>query len=245
VGLRRGTRYPEKRVIVLAHYDTESATPGADDNASGVAAMLELARVFQPLVFEKSIQFVGVSLEELKWGVRPQDARVNRTDLLIARGSQALAAYAQANAWDIQGVVNLEGIAFAGDSIAQETPRGMPVDLPQVGNFIAIVGNDHSKELVEGFVRSIERYHIPLPYLPLVVPGNGQVLPDTRRSDHAPFWDLGYKAIMVTDTANFRTPHYHQASDTLETLNLDFAAQVCRASGGFGVEMAGLVDAQQ
>jgi hypothetical protein len=63
--------------------------------------------------------------------------------------------------------------------------------------------------------------------MPLIVPGNGEILPDTRRSDRAPFWDAGYKAIMLTDTANFRTPHYHQPSDTLETLNLDFAANVC------------------
>jgi hypothetical protein len=80
-----------------------------------------------------------------------------------------------------------------------------------------------------------------LPYFPLVVPGNGEILPDTRRSDHAPFWDLGYKAIMVTDTANFRTPHYHQTSDTLDTLNLDFAVNVCRATAGLIMELAGII----
>jgi len=245
IGLRRGIRYPEKRLIVLAHYDTESATPGANDNASGVAAMLELARVFQSLVFEASIQFVGVSLEELKWGVKPQDVVLDKPNGEgLLRGSQALTAHARANAWDIQGVINFEEIAFAGDSIVQQTPLGMPFELPKVGNFIAVVGNDNSVELIKGFIKSIEFYHIPLPYIPLVIPGNGEVLPDTRRSDHAPFWDAGYKAIMVTDTANFRTPHYHQASDTLETLNLDFAAEVCRAAGGLVIDMAGLVDTQ-
>jgi Zn-dependent M28 family amino/carboxypeptidase len=244
IGLRRGTRYPDERVIVLAHYDTVPETPGANDNASGVAAMLELARVFQSLAFEASVLFVGVNLEEKKWGVKGQRARLAGTDHTLARGSKALAAHARANAWDIRGVITFDEIAYAGDSVAQRTPEGMPFELPQVGNFVGIIGNDHSKEWVEGFVHAIERYHIPLPCVPLVVPGNGQVLLDTRRSDHARFWDVGYKAIVVNDTVNYRTPHYHKASDTLETLNLDFATRVCRASGGLVIDMAGLADAQ-
>jgi hypothetical protein len=62
----------------------------------------------------------------------------------------------------------------------------------------------------------------------LAIPSRGHLLPDTRRSDHAPFWDLGYPAIMVTDTAELRNPHYHAASDRLETLDLDFLTAVCR-----------------
>ena len=244
IGLRRGSLYPEKRVVVLAHYDTMPETPGANDNASGVAAMLELARVFQHLVFEASILFIGVSLEESKWGSKQQDAILDKTSTAILRGSRALAAHAKANMWDILGLIDFEEIAFASDSIIQETINGLPFDLPKVGNFIGVIGNDNSAELVKGFIKSIESNHISLPYVPLVVPGNGEVIPDTRRSDHAPFWDLGYKAIMVTDTANLRTPHYHQASDTLETLNLDFAAEVCRAAGGLVIDMAGLADAQ-
>jgi hypothetical protein len=67
-----------------------------------------------------------------------------------------------------------------------------------------------------------------LPLIPLIVPGRGEQLPDTRRSDHAAFWDEDYPAIMLTDTANFRNPHYHRATDTLETLNLEFIEQVTR-----------------
>ena len=243
LGLHRGTHQPEKRILVLAHYDTERTTPGANDNASGVAAVLELARVFQPLVFKASILFVGVSLEELKPGVQPQDADRDKANPGSTRGSRALAAHAKANAWDIQGVINFEEIAFAGDTIAQKTPPGIPLKLPEIGNFIAIVGNDRSAALVDGFIQSIERSHISLPCVPLIVPANGEALPDTRRSDHAPFWDAGYKALMLTDTANFRTPHYHQPSDTLETLNLHFAANVCRAAGGLVIELAGLLEA--
>lgn len=244
LGLHQGTRYPGKKVIVLAHYDTEPGTPGANDNASGIAAMLELARVCQPLTFEASILFAGVTLEEIKWGVKPEEVRFDQSITAIARGSQALAAYARANTWDIQGVIDLEEIAFAGDSVIQKTPTGMPVNLPEAGNFIGVIGNDHSAGLVKGFNESIVRNHIPLPLVPLIVPGNGEALPDTRRSDHAPFWDAGYKAIMITDTANFRTPHYHHASDTLETLNLVFAADVCRATTGLVLTLAGLVESQ-
>jgi hypothetical protein len=230
LGIHRGTRQPETYVIVLAHFDSELETPGANDNASGVAAVLELARVLRPLSFDKSIIFAGVNLEENK---------LHKPGAPIARGSRALAEYAQANAWSIEGVIDLEEIAFASDSVAQAAPP-MPIDLPKIGNFIGIVGNENSAEMVHGFIKSVEQNRIPLPYFPLVVPGNGEILPDTRRSDHAPFWDFGYKAIMITDTADFRTPHYHKTSDTLETLNLDFAANVCRATGGLIFEMAGI-----
>jgi len=101
-----------------------------------------------------------------------------------------------------------------------------------------VVGNQHSANLVQGFIKSIEQNEIALPYFPFVVPGNGEILPDTRRSDHAPFWDLGYKATIVTDTANFRMPYYHQVSDTLETINLEFAANVCRATAGLLINLA-------
>jgi Zn-dependent M28 family amino/carboxypeptidase len=244
LGLRRGIRYSNRYLLVLAHFDTEQDTPGANDNASGVAAMLELARVTQTLIFEGNILFIGANLEELKCGVNPEEVDLNAVDLPIARGSQKLVEFVKNNAWDIQGVINFEEIAYAGDSVAQITPKGAPFTLPPVGNFIAVIGNTASTELLKGFISSIERNQILLPYVPLIVPENGQAFPDTRRSDHAPFWDAGYRAIMLTDTANFRTPHYHRPSDTLETLNLQFAAEVCRAAAGLVLDLAGLVDQQ-
>jgi hypothetical protein len=77
-----------------------------------------------------------------------------------------------------------------------------------------------------------------LPHITLTVPGNGEGLPDSRRSDHAPFWDQGYRAIMVTDTTNFRNPHYHGPSDILETLNLEFATKVCCVTAKLIAELA-------
>ena len=101
-----------------------------------------------------------------------------------------------------------------------------------------MVGNEDSRRLVYGFVQAVERYQLSLPCLPIAVPGTGELLPDSRRSDHAPFWDHGYQAIMITDTTNFRSPHYHLPGDKLETLNLQFAAKVCRATGGLILEIA-------
>lgn len=232
LGLRPGTKQPEKKVIVMAHFDTVAISPGADDNASGVAAMLELARVLKDCQFEKSLLFTGVNLEEQKVDGQPESP--------FMRGSKALAETAREQGWEIEGVVNFETIAYAGADILQRAPENLPFELPKVGNFIAVIGNEISAEMVQRYTGVIEQFHIPLPYLPLVVPGKGEALPDTRRSDHAVFWDMGVPAIMLTDTANFRTPYYHQASDTLDTLNLSFAAEVCRAGAGLVCQMAGV-----
>lgn len=228
-----GRGRPEERMMVLAHFDTVKDSPGADDNASGVAAMLELARVLRPFRFECSLQFVAVNLEERG----PEGSEHNR----ITRGSLALARHARKNGWRIVGVADLEAIAYAGEDIPQKAPAGLPIEFRPVGDFIAVVGNEASRELVEGFMGAIQRYQVPLPCLPLVVPSRGEMIPDTRRSDHAPFWDNDYPAIMITDTANFRSPHYHMPSDTLETLNLAFVRHVAQATGGLAVDMAGLV----
>jgi len=230
IAWKPGTLRPERLLLVIAHYDTVSTSPGADDNASGVALLLELATILRPLRSELSILFVGVNLEENKWENDPGDSGL--------RGSRALARYAMSSGWEIEGVVVLESVAFADDYVVQNAPPGLPVQVPEQGNFIAVVGNDDSATLVRGFELAIERYQLALPCQSLLVPGCGELFPDTRRSDHAPFWDLGYRAIMVTDTTNFRSPHYHRPSDTLETLNLDFAAQVCRATAGLVMETA-------
>jgi len=225
IATRRGVSLPDERVCVIAHYDTVAGSPGADDNASGCAVLLELARLMKEHSFERTIQFMGVCLEE------NQQEGEHGTGL---RGSSALAAYARANGWTIAGVVVLESVAYAGDNVVQSAPPGVPFAIPEAGNFIAVVGNEVSRGMVQAFCSNAGH----LAVVPLVVPGNGEMLPDTRRSDHAPFWDQGYPAIMVTDTTNFRSPHYHQPTDTLETLNLLFAADVCRATGGLVVEMA-------
>jgi Zn-dependent M28 family amino/carboxypeptidase len=214
---------------VLAHYDTVAGSPGADDNASGVAVLLEIATLLAHLSFERTIHIIAVTLEENEHADDPDSG---------TRGSSVLAAYVRKNGWDIEGIVVLESVAYAGDDVVQTTPPGVPVAVPERGNFIALVANERSRELVDGFVRVIDRQRIDLPHVSLIVPANGEIVPDSRRSDHAPFWDEGYRAVMVTDTTNFRNPHYHCSSDTLDTLNLEFAAKVCSVTAGLLTDLA-------
>jgi Zn-dependent M28 family amino/carboxypeptidase len=216
--------------MVVAHYDTVPASPGADDNASGVAVLLELATILEPVQYDRTVQFIAVNLEE-----HQSEGPMEETALF---GSRALATHAREQGWEIEGVVVLETIAYAGETIVQKAPEALPIELPEFGDFIAIVGNEASAGLVGAFVQATERYQIPLPVVPLVVPGRGEILPDTRRSDHSAFWDQGYRAVMVTDTADFRNPHYHQPTDTLDTLNLPFAARVCRLVGGVVLDVS-------
>lgn len=231
IATRSGVLHPEQRVLVLAHFDTVADTPGADDNASGVALLLELAEILQPYRFERTIHLIGVNLEE---------NRLEGDSESGTRGSLALARHVRNLGWEIEGVVVLESVAFASDSLLQSYPAGVALPIPGKADFIAVVGNQNSLDLVQGFARAIEKYRIDLPHVCMALPGNGETLPDSRRSDHAPFWDLGYKAVMITDTTNFRSPHYHGPGDRLETLDLDFASKVCRATGGLLVEMAAL-----
>lgn len=230
IATRCGLQRPHERIAVLAHYDTVAGSPGADDNASGVAVMLETARVLAPFRCERTLHFIGVSLEENAHDSEPCSG---------TRGSRALAAHARESGLNIAGVVVLESVAYAGDHVVQTIPPGIAIPVPEAGNFVAVIGNERSRELLDAFVRAVERYGNGLPHVALAVPGNGEALPDSRRSDHAPFWDEGFRAIMVTDTTNFRSPHYHRPSDTLATLNLEFAAQVCCATAGVILEMAG------
>lgn len=236
IATRRGRLYPKRRLLVLAHYDTVSNSPGADDNASGVAALLEIATVLSALSMEKTVQLVAVNLEE------NADEAVSGSGL---RGSRALAARAKDEGWEIDGVLVLESVAFASDSALQTVPAGLPLEVPSRGNFLAAIGNESSNALLQGFSQAAKRHAAALPVVPLAVPGNGEMLRDTRRSDHAPFWDHGFPALMLTDTTNFRNPHYHEPSDTLDTLNLSFAAEVCRATAGCLMDLAGGVEERE
>jgi hypothetical protein len=219
IGTLPGTMCPDASFVVGAHYDTVGGSPGADDNASGVAAMLEIARLLSTQSFQPSVQFVGFSFEE---------------DGLV--GSQQMAVQAKAAGKDILGMLSLEMIGYTCDEPGcQLYPVPIP-GAPDIGNFIALVANTNSDPLLQTFLGAASASVPWLPLLQLVVPGNGESIPDTRRSDHAPFWDQGYEALMVTDTANFRNPNYHQTSDTLSTLDLNFAASV--ASAGLAAVVA-------
>ena len=209
IGTLRGRRETPS-LIVAAHYDTVQGSPGADDNASGLVVLLDVARRLGDATLERSVRFIAFCLEE--------------QDLL---GSLAYASHLRATGQEILGAIVLECVGYARDQEgSQQIPPGVPVQVPTVGNFIAVVGNASSAELTEMIERVAKPY---VPVASLVVPGNGELVADTRRSDHAAFWQYGYPAVMLTDTANFRNPHYHQSTDALGTLNLDFMTSVADA----------------
>jgi Zn-dependent M28 family amino/carboxypeptidase len=197
-------------LILAAHYDTVIGSPGADDNASGLVVLLEVARRLKQTVLTRPVQFIAFCLEE--------------EDLL---GSRAYVAHLTETGQSIHGAIVLECVGYASDREgSQRTPPGIPVAVPSIGNFLALIGNQTSASLTTALTQAMAS---SIPIVPLIVPGNGEQLPDTRRSDHTAFWEQGFAGVMVTDTANFRNPHYHRSTDTVDTLNLKFLASVTDA----------------
>lgn len=199
--------HPAPPLMLAAHFDTVEGSPGADDNASALAVMLHVAYQVKHLKLGRPIWFIAFNLEE--------------ENLL---GSQAYTSLLRKSSATIHGAIVLECVGYASHHAnSQKIPPGVPIAVPTTGNFLAVIGNERSQSLTSSVAQAMKSH---LPIVPLVVPGNGEKLPDTRRSDHTSFWEQGFPAVMLTDTANFRNPHYHRPTDTLETLNLDFIASV-------------------
>ncbi|HXG49982.1 MAG TPA: M28 family peptidase [candidate division Zixibacteria bacterium] len=214
IGRREG-RPGSPLVIVGAHFDTVEGTPGADDNASGVAVLLEVARVLGREAGGPELLFCAFNLEELN---------------MI--GSTHMARRLKRAGVKVDAMISLEMVGYT-DSRAgsQKYPPGLSWFYPDRGDFIGLVANWSSAGLLRKVAREMRRIR-GLPVETLSVPGTGGLLPAVRLSDHSPFWDLGYPALLVTDTSFYRNPHYHAASDTLETLDLDFMARVAEAIAG-------------
>ncbi len=196
-------------ILVGAHYDTVPGSPGADDNASGVAVLLTLAALLSAHPPRRSIHLVAFDLEE--YGLV---------------GSTVCAEKWKSQQRPLHLMLSLEMLGYF--SSAPQSQQ-YPLDLlsriyPSTGDFIALIGNLASVPKMVSIKRFLRRAQMPCQWLPIV--NRGQQLPDTRRSDHAPFWDAGYPAVLVTDTANLRNPHYHSASDRLDTLDIDLMAKV-------------------
>ncbi len=216
----RGHDAPSAPLLLAAHYDTVEGSPGADDNASALAVLLNVAWRLRGMDRSREVHFVGFCLEEAG---------------LI--GSRAYAAELRAAKRDLAGALVLECVGFASDQEGSQTvPPGIPITVPTVGNFLAIVGNTASASLTDSVTQAAAPH---LPVVPLVIPENGDRLPDTRRSDHAAFWDHGFPAVMLTDTADFRNPHYHRSTDRVETLNLAFLVKVVGAVTAVSGHLAG------
>ncbi|MBE9188710.1 M20/M25/M40 family metallo-hydrolase, partial [Microcoleus sp. LEGE 07076] len=208
--LGKGGKQENLPIVIGAHYDSVPGTPGADDNATGVAVLLELARnlALQPLKYP--VQLVAFDLEESGfWGSRHHAAKCKQQKQ------------------SIRLMISLEMLGYCNNTPnSQKYPAGLKYFYPNIGNFIALIGNLRTVPDMMNLSKNIRKVGQPCEWLP--VPNRGLIVPDTRRSDHVPFWDNGYPAIMVTDTANMRNPHYHQASDKIETLDLNFLAGVCQ-----------------
>lgn len=221
-----GPENPRRRYVVGAHYDSLAGTVGADDNASAVAVLLETARAIQALAcaqaFPVSVQFVAFALEEPPaYGTRYMGSRVR------ARNAKRAGER-------IDGMICLEMVGYTCREPGCQSypfPLGF-MNYPSTGDFIGIVGNFASRSLVRAMEQSFKK-NPALSVITLTVPLNGWPIPSVRLSDHAPFWDAGFPAVMVTDSAFYRNPYYHTVHDTMETLDFVFMAQLVQSLAAF------------
>lgn len=198
-------------VVIGAHYDTVYDCPGADDNTSGVAALLELARILKDSHPTRTVRFVAFVNEEPPWF---------QTDDM---GSLVYAEHAHKLKENIVAAISIETIGMYSDAEgSQQYPSGFKSLYPSKGNFIAFVGNLESRGLVRDAVRSF-RASTKFPSEGSAVPA---AIPGVGWSDHWSFWQESYPAIMVTDTAPFRNPNYHQPTDKADTLDYERMARV-------------------
>ena len=207
-------------ILIGAHYDAVPGTPGADDNATGIAALLELAAAFATNPPRYPIQLVAFDLEE---------CLVFERENYCLSGSTAYAGYLYEKKQPLRLMLSLEMLGYCDRS---KNSQQYPADFlkyfyPNQGDFIALVGNLKTLPDLLRLDRKIRNSGTPCRWL--TAPNNGNFINATRRSDHSPFWDRGYRAIMVTDTAFLRNPHYHQPSDTIDTLDLDFLTSVSQS----------------
>ena len=208
----KGEKPPEKVLVIGAHYDTVMGTPGADDNASGVAGLLELARLLSNRVFDKTIQLVAFTLEEPPFF---------RSGLM---GSQVYAKSLKQKGIDVEGMICLEMIGYFTDEAGSQL---YPVPFfrwmyPAKGNFIIIVSNIRSKN----FLRRVKSAFKKGTDLPVESLSAFPIVPGIDFSDHRSFWKFKYDAVMVTDTAFYRNPQYHGIGDIPEILDYERMAKV-------------------
>jgi len=197
----------DKRLIIGAHYDVCGEMQGADDNASGIAGLLECARLLS-LVKDKlnfRVDFVAYTLEEPPYFYTEK------------MGSYIHAKSLKDQDVTVIGMINFEMIGYFTDKPnSQSYPvASMRLVYPSAGDFIAVVGDMSSSALV-GSVAKYMQKHIKTVSLSLP-----QTMSDITRSDHMNYWKFGYNAVMITDTADFRNPNYHKKSDTIDTLNFE------------------------
>ena len=199
-------------IIVGAHYDSVFDCPAANDNGSGVAAVLEIARLLKTEQLKRTVRFVAFTNEEPPFF---------RTEQM---GSFQYAQLCQQNKDKITAMLSLETIGYYTDRPnSQQFPHSiMRLLYPTTGNFLSFISNLQSRSLLDkaiGYFRKTTKFPSQGVALPAIVPG-------IDFSDHRAFWQLGYPAIMITDTAHLRYPHYHETDDTPDKIDYDKLALV-------------------
>jgi hypothetical protein len=232
LGRKPGLWQEKNTIIVDAHFDAVANSPGADDNGSSLSAVLIASKILSDLNFEKTIQFIGFDKEE------------NGLVGSVYYVNNSIPMYQQTEA-----VLNMEMIGYYSDAPnSQQVPAGFaqlfPAAVDSINNggnqgiWLFAVGNTSSSALSFAF-DTIARNYVPnVKSLVMNVPGNGQIAQDLRRSDHAPFWDAGFKALMLTDGADFRNANYHTPGDSLGTLNFPFLVRNIKAITAVTAELA-------
>jgi aminopeptidase YwaD len=216
IGRRAGADPSLPPIVMGAHYDTVEDCPGANDNGSACASLLEIARVLGTESLERDVIYAFFAFEE-------EGLAGSRAWIESLAPSEA-----------IDSMISLETIGFTSEAEEQIPLSDSLLGLPTTGDFIGVFGSNRSTALVLDF---LEAAGIVAPDLPVYAAaidsnlGSDPFLQDLLRSDHAPFWSRGVPALMVTDTANLRDgDHYHQATDTAENLDFDFILRVARAA---------------
>ncbi len=211
-------------IVVGGHYDSADDAPGANDNGSGTAATLELARLLKQHTPKTTrIYLVAFVNEEAPfWGTADQGA-ARFADLLLQRGER------------VRGMLSLETLGWYDDKPgSQKYPTPFNWIYPDVGNFVAFVGMPGSRGWLHDVIEPFRRQA----HVPTIGGIAASFIPGISWSDHAPFADRGIPALMLTDTAPFRYPHYHRASDTPDKVNVEMLARITLALEGTLLELA-------
>lgn len=204
--------------VLGAHYDTVERSPGADDNASAVAALLCIAEALKSVELKADLILAAFTLEEYGYV-----------------GSRFFLEQALERGNLFSGMISLEMLGYRDFTPGSQSypPYVDAGARPNTGDFIAVVANEPSAPLANQVVHGLKLGTPDLPVETLVVPGDGSQFPEVQLSDHSPFWDRQIPAVMVTDTAFFRNPNYHKPEDTLDTLDLNFIEEVANGVAAF------------
>jgi uncharacterized membrane protein len=221
----RGREKQDEVIVIGAHYDTVWLTPGADDNASGIAGLLEIARALAGRRFAKTLRFIAFCNEEEPF---------YGTDEM---GSQLSAERSRNRGENIIAMFSLEMIGYYSDEPgSQRYPEAIRHFYPDRANFIAFVANLASRKMLHQAIARF-REQAAFPSEGMVAPE--WLVPDIRRSDNASYWKFNYPATMITDTSNYRNHRYHNVGDVPESLDYTSMARVVTGLIGMTAGMAG------